>query len=256
MATFLLEQSTNSLCFGMDTEMSLVRDLIRRNKHIHEFRRTWSYDFGFGDPNALKGCVPIGTIDFVTNFMRVFKKDFKQNPIEIPAYLRTDEFLKREYRIGDIRDVPSSGIWFIKDVSTLKHFSKVCNLNYEFNDLLELGRDANYLVSSVVDILSEWRVYVLDGEIANICNYNGDCTLFPDMSLIKKAVSLIELNEKWLKSYTIDVMVTREGTSLIEIHNFTSVGLYSTLWGQNLLWGYVDGIRYLQEDNHKLALKP
>lgn len=256
MATFLLEQTTNGLCYGMNTEMAIVRDLIRSNKHIHEFRRAWSHDFSFGDASELKGCIPIGTIDFVTNYMRMFKKDFKQNPIEIPAYLRTDEFLKRDYHIGDIRDVPSTGIWFVKDVSTLKHFSKVCNLDHEFNDLVELGKDANYLVSSVVDILSEWRVYVLDGELANICNYNGDCTLFPDMSLIRKAMSLIELNEKWLKSYTIDVMVTKRGTALIEIHNFISVGLYSTLWGQDLLWGYVDGIRYLQEDNHKLALKP
>lgn len=256
MATFLLEQTTNGLCYGMDNEMAIVRDLIRSNKHIHEFKRAWSHDFSFGDASELKGCIPVGTIDFVTNYMRMFKKDFKQNPIEIPAYLRTDEFLKRDYHIGDIRDVPSTGIWFVKDVSTLKHFSKVCNLDHEFNDLIELGKDANYLVSSVVDILSEWRVYVLDGELANICNYNGDCTLFPDMSLIRKAMSLIELNEKWLKSYTIDVMVTKKGTALIEIHNFTSVGLYSTLWGQDLLWGYVDGIRYLQEDNHELALKP
>lgn len=50
-------------------------------------------------------------------------------------------------------------------------------------------------------------------------------------------------------------MVGKKSTALIEVHNFTSCGLYSTLWGNNLLTAYKDGIKYLKKDNHKLEIK-
>lgn len=115
-----------------------------------------------------------------------------------------------------------------------------------------LSKISDYLVSSLFSIETEYRVYVFQGEIEQISYYNGDCTVFPDINLIKKAISLINYHEKWLRSYTIDVMVGKTGTALIEIHNFTSCGLYSTLWGENLIQAYVDGIRYLRNDNKKL----
>ena len=60
---------------------------------------------------------------------------------------------------------------------------------------------------------------------------------------------VIQSNEKYLKSYTIDVIVGAFGTAVLEVHNFTSVGLYNTLWQCNLLDAYVDGINYLIYDN-------
>lgn len=111
-----------------------------------------------------------------------------------------------------------------------------------------------YQVSSLINILSEYRVYVFGGEIEQISCYNGDCTVFPDINLIKRAVNLVNYHEKHLGSYTIDVAVTEKGTCLLEIHNFTSCGLYSTLWGDNLIYAYKDGIDYLRNDNHKLEI--
>ena len=46
----------------------------------------------------------------------------------------------------------------------------------------------------------------------------GPLEYLPDINLIKKAISLINQNEKYLKSYTIDIMVGEFGTALIEIH--------------------------------------
>lgn len=50
------------------------------------------------------------------------------------------------------------------------------------------------MVSSIFPILSEYRVYVFQGEIDTISLYNGDATVLPDIDLIKKAVSLINNN--------------------------------------------------------------
>ena len=48
----------------------------------------------------------------------------------------------------------------------------------------------------------------------------------------------------------MDLMVSKiKGTAIVEVHNFTSCGLYSTIWGDNLLYAYRDGIDYLINDN-------
>lgn len=62
---------------------------------------------------ALKGVldlepniIPIGTIDFVTKVLNKLYLEFKlEQPIEIPKYLQTDEFLKRLYKIGTWKDI-------------------------------------------------------------------------------------------------------------------------------------------------------
>ena len=44
-------------------------------------------------------------------------------------------------------------------------------------------------------------------------------------------------------------MITPRGTAITEIHNYTSLGHYSTLFGDNLLYAYRDGIDYLLKHN-------
>lgn len=122
----------------------------------------------------------------------------------------------------------------------------------KFDSTLVLSKEHLYQVSSCFNILSEYRVYVIARKIEAIGHYNGDCTILPDIELIKKAVNIINNNEKHLKSYTLDIMVGKEGTAIIEIHNFTSVGLYNSLWGDNLLYAYKDGIDYLLNDNKEI----
>lgn len=119
----------------------------------------------------------------------------------------------------------------------------------ELDSTLVLSKSHDYVISSPYNIKSEYRVYVLDGDIEHISLYNGDATVLPDVNLIKKAVSLINYNEKWLRSYSLDIMVGNEGTAIIEVHNFTSLGLYSSIWGTDLIYAYRDGIDYLLNDN-------
>ena len=117
----------------------------------------------------------------------------KENPIEIPKYLRTEEFLKREYNIVTWDNIPENGRYFIKDVSELKSFGQVIDTRYsdikswfeksehEFSTNLVLDKDHLFQVSTLFDIRSEYRVYVIDGKVEAICNYNGDPTLLPDI---------------------------------------------------------------------------
>ena len=207
--------------------------------------------------------IPIGDIDFVTAALKQAYPNFdKPVPIEIPIYLQTPEFLKRTYKIGTWKDIPETGRWFIKDASELKSFSLCSNMDFWYNEeifdykpkheydmTLSLSKAHDYVISSPVKILSEFRVYVINRNIIDISFYKGDPTILPDVNLIKKAVQLINENEEYLKSYTIDVMITPKGTALIEIHNFSSIGLYTTIFDHDLLLAYEQGIDYLLKDN-------
>lgn len=267
MATFFLQDQ--ELVDDLGVELLMLEDQLSRMSFIHSYQRVSSFEEVLGDDSSKtvdfsgeNTIIPVGTIDFVTKYLNKYKGIEKENPIEIPKYLRTDEFLKRDYAFVGKDSLPTSGNFFIKDVSELKRFSGLVNFSYTplesfFTDERGVGifdPSHRFLVSEPYEIQSEWRVYVISGYIETICHYNGDCRVYPDMNIINKAVNLITMHEKWLKSYTIDVMVGKRGTALIEVHNFASVGLYSTLWSENLPWAYRDGIDYLLKDNRELEL--
>lgn len=260
MADFLIQTQGDCL---EDEERFIEREL-KRNRYIHSYNKMTLEEV---DKVIEQGKIPVGTIQFVEKYLQNNYGVANENPIEIPKYLRTDEFLKRNYKIVTWENIPRSGKFFLKDVSTLKNFGDMINATYtdidelfnyvpktDFDSTLVLDKTHLFQVSQPFNIKSEYRVYVIGGEIEAICNYNGDPTLLPDMNLIKKAVLLINNNEKWLRSYTIDVMVGSTGTAIIEIHNFASVGLYTTQWGSSLLYAYRDGIDYLINDNKVIEI--
>lgn len=260
MARYLLQLDNDNN--GLDLEYVMIKELLKKNKYLHDYKAITTSSIS---DVAAKEDIPIGNIPFVTKWLQEMYSIETENPIEIPKYLRTEEFLKRNYKITTWDKIPKSGTFFLKDVSELKSFGEIINAEYtdidnlfnyvpqhKFDCSLVLNKNHLFQVSSIFNILSEYRVYVISGKIETISNYNGDPTILPDITLIKKAVDLINYNEKWLKSYTLDIMVGKEGTAIIEVHNFTSVGLYNTLWGDNLLYAYRQGIDYLVNDNRKI----
>lgn len=210
-----------------------------------------------------KDTVPIGTIEFVSSWLKMVHQK-SMNPIEIPKCLRTDEFLKRDYKILPFHELPKEGKWFIKDVSVLKSFTNKWHNNVsdiDFNKAVDDDRVMEhfglepvysghmYQVSEYVDIKSEYRAYFIEGELESLCNYDGSLSYYPDVSLLNKANAIYSMQPDYPKSYTMDVMITDRGTSIIEIHPFVSVGLYSNLWGPSLIYAYRDGIDYYVNHN-------
>lgn len=251
----------------IDLDRTVLEETLKRNHFIHEYTKVKMSEL---DDTLLSSdisdAIPVGTIEFVTKYMSMTTGLVKENPIEIPKYLRTEEFLKRKYNIVTWDKIPRSGRYFIKDASTLKHFSYNGNLEFfiqedmfekpkrTFDTSLKLSKDALYIVSEEVSILAEYRVYVIDSKISAMAQYDGSPLIVPDMQLVDKAVKEISKHEEWLKSYTIDIMVTRAGTCLIEIHNFTSCGLYTTMIKDDLIIAYRQGIDYLKYDNKEIKI--
>lgn len=268
---FLIQKENNN--YSIDNH--LLSNLIDGNKWIYE-KRDWSFSDFFDTNKKLlttknlpdfKDYIPLGDIAFTETFFKIFYNIENENPIEIPPVLRTYEFLKRDYSIVSIKDIPLKGYYFIKDVSRLKVFSYTGMIEHflydknfynsesiissqtdeTYNLVKSLCLDNTHLyqVSEVINILSEYRVFVIDNKIYSINNYDGDVTLFPDIKLIQKAINIWSIQKDCPNSYSMDVAITPKGTVILECHILFSTGIYNTVLGNNFLYGYRDAKDYL-----------
>ena len=158
--------------------------------------------------------IPIGSVEFVLAWFKVIGiKNVK--PLNIPKELW--HFCDREIAIGHTKDF--NGVYMLKDLEVIKS---------EYNDCVKLNNNIYYpedkeffLSEWLNDVISEWRVFVFNGEIKDIKCYSGDFWKLPDKDYIEKIVK--EYNNP---SYTLDVMVTPNKTEILELHDFFSCGLY------------------------------
>lgn len=192
--------------------------------------------------------IPIGDLFFMRAFFSLYKKIKEINinkpilkPIEIPLYLQKECFLGRYYKIVPGKDLDLNMYSFIKDASILKNFSFI-GVPKEIK--ININKEAKYVQSEILDILSEYRIFIFNNEIKAIQNYDGDCTRFPDIEKINYAKNLIYINSK-IPAYTLDVAVTKNGTFLLECHNFISCGTYG-FYSNDLINMYIEAVRYEQ----------
>lgn len=258
---FFILQKENKI--DIDLEPFIIRRILEQNRIMDEYtyyrKEDLSPDVKY--PEYMKTGIPVGTIEFVENWLKALHGISHINPIEVPLSLRKEEFLKREYSIVKKDKIPKTGRIFLKDVSRLKRFSGEINCerffvdgiwkpkNGEYDTTLHLNPDHLYQVSEIVNILSEYRVYIMDNEIEAISNYNGDPCIFPDMKLIWKMINIYSMQKDCPKAYTMDIAINERGTFLLEIHPWISIGLYNSLWSRKLLYAYRYGIDYVLNFN-------
>ena len=255
----------------------ILFELIQQEKYLHTYKMIDNKEFFYINENEeqqlrkkntfpmeYQNAIPLGTIEFTQNYFKIFYGIEKENPIEIPSILRTEEFLKRKYSIISSDKIPKNGYFFIKDVSQLKVFSYTGDMGlFMYDEIfdkpkkndysLHLNKKHLYQVSEVVKILSEYRIFVINNEIYSINNYDGDVRLFPDIKLIEKVISLWSTQKNCPKSYSLDVAITPRGTIILECHILFSTGIYSTVQGTKFLWGYQDAKDYSLNYNTQLT---
>lgn len=142
-------------------------------------------------------------------------------PPELSAYLgRT--ILKS--KLSTIANNPSLWPIFIKSVDQKVLTGKVISST---KDLVGIGfqeEDIDIYRSSVVDFVSEFRVFVRYGEILDVKHYWGDPLIFPDSKVIRNA---IEDYTSAPDAYGIDFGATKDGrTLLIEVNDAWALGCY------------------------------
>lgn len=206
--------------------------------------------------DQLLHCAPVGSIDFVQSYLSVIHGITKMNPIEIPDGLRIEKMLMREYHIVPWEGIPTEGYWFVKDVSGLKYGS-YCG-NVKRNPFT--NKEHIYQVSSVLDIISEYRVFVSENKIVGIQYYDGDVCIMPtenEIRKIKEAVARYSAAKDCPDAYSMDWAIIKttqdRDIALLEIHPFAALGLYG-LEGPILPKMYRDGLQWYIKYNTKLGI--
>lgn len=84
-------------------------------------------------------------------------------------------------------------------------------------------------IQGVVEFVSEWRAFILDGEVLSVSHYNGDPMIFPDAATITRFVSL------WKEApvaYSADFGIVRDAelssarSLLVEVNDAFALGAY------------------------------
>lgn len=148
----------------------------------------------------------------------------RPKPIDYPAELEY-YFSRRIMRcnINDIINYPDFWPVFIKPV---KHKLFTGRVIKEFKDLIGTV-DCEVYYSDPIEILSEWRVYVLDGKIAGIKNYKNN-TENQIYTFDKNfAEEIIKEYKTAPKSYSLDIGIDEINRPfLIEVNDGFSLGNY------------------------------
>lgn len=256
---------------------AIYLDVLDRNKYSHSYEFMSIMDFYKEEEDDFsmirtkktlqdfderyQNAIPLGNVSFIEQYLQTFKGIERDNAIEVPPVLRTDEFLKRKYSIVPRDRIPRQGNYFIKDATQQKYFSYKGELEYylhdemfqektnEYDTSIRLAPDHLYQVSELVHILAEYRVYVLNRQVNSMCIFAGNPLLFPDADLIRKAVSLINAQPDSPKSYSLDLMITPRGTAVTEVHAFLGIGLYTVDWDEELLYAFKHGMDYILNHN-------
>lgn len=227
----------------------VVAELKRRGVEI-QLRTTES---------VLAKPLPLTTMDLVVGDFDWTKMALKQLGCAMPAprdYPKCLEHLLHRKiwssTLGEVRDLltaQSLGQVFIKPKVDTKAFSAIIEPKDQMlNTLLDgipgaldpLAPDMAVHCAEVVDFISEYRVYVVDGEIRAICHYKGPEDDFLDESVIKEAVSTLCNSEEGrdLTGMGMDFAVLKQPdgqilTCLVEVNDGYSLGLYPGLSGKD-----------------------
>lgn len=215
------------------------------------YKRDPRHSFRLADFRSFKnncqdeiGIYPVGSVEFVLDYFKYCHGIDHIAPINIPPQL--EPFANRKIeKMYDISALTITEPKFIKSITRIKGHSEIVRETKPF------PRD-DYLVSDLIDIESEWRCFIYNGALYDAKCYSQMVQPFgraPDLEVVKK---MIEAYTQSPKAYTLDVCVDTEGrTSILEVHNFFSCGLYGFDYYSVYLSMLVAGIRWQIEQSKK-----
>lgn len=180
--------------------------------------------------------VAFGTRGFTCNMFRLLGVPIPK-PID---YAIPERFYGRKIRKTSLKRViehyKPGARYFIKPVACKQFFSKVINTPTDFSDFLAINQNKftedhseSVWMSEVVDFVSEWRCYIMNGRMVHASLYSGDIRETPDWFVVDK---MIESYEGAPVAYALDVGVldrlgsVRSRTVCVELNDGWSLGNY------------------------------
>lgn len=187
-------------------------------------------DYYMGNSRVVENTniIPVGGLNFVSAYLGKHIK-----PIDISRVDR--KFTEREIQILSYDEMLAylgrNGPRFIKSATKCKEFPAG---KYDKNSIESIEKSINYLhkshkfmVSELIHLLAEWRLFIHKGKILDCKQYMGSWESRFDEAFVKEMVASIPKSIIPYTSYTVDIGLTdANSTVLIEAHNFISCGLY------------------------------
>ena len=156
---------------------------------------------------------------------------FQKCCIPIPKYLGYPDSLKK-YLHRDIKKIQVKNIKefpiFIKPADNIKEFTgelieKESSLQF-MKDYMNVKDDMMVYTSEPIDFISEYRCFVYKNELKGIQYYQGD---YREYICAKTAEKMIEdYKDEAPIAYSLDLGVTKYGTTLVEINDMWAIGSY------------------------------
>jgi hypothetical protein len=185
------------------------------------------YEVMLFDPDHL----PLGDDPIIVGGIPVVKRALAQlgTPLRVeldyPDSVRG--FLGRRVWRGVLGDLSGLESVFVKPLDQ-KRFKGV--LVREFRDRLEFSSQPDDLpvyFSDPFPFVSEWRCYVVEGEMVQMCYYRGDAFCFPDPEIPRRILMAMQEAGEAPISFGIDVGVGLDGgTYLVEVNDGFALGNY------------------------------
>jgi len=206
------------------------------HKAWHGFRKR-RVECTLVDASAIEsGQLPLSRSTLVAGGLRTVESAMKQIGMRLPVANNLpdelQEFFGRKIRkttLGEVRSQwqttrPDS--CFMKPLDQNKLFPAIALFDHDDLATLDaLADDVRVLVSEYVLFESEWRAFVVSGEIVGLSHYQGDCFVFPNGDTVKSAVRQFRSAPA---GYGIDFGVLSNGrTVLVEANDGYSLGSYS-----------------------------
>jgi len=144
-------------------------------------------------------------------------------PDSLKDYFGRKIFIKT---MQEIREHPDQH-WFIKPKDDHKLFpGKIWDGSKTTRLLLgHVGNDVKVWCSPIINILSEYRVFVCDNEILDCHRYKGDWSVAPNQIYVKNMIELLKPTAH--RAYCLDVGINLNGsTILIEVNDGYAFGAY------------------------------
>ena len=147
--------------------------------------------------------------------------------LNIPEELNSSVWLQRKLFTNTLEHLNRSLLpLFIKPAGKAKEFVAGVVRNAKDMDLFfhHLPSETAILCSEVVEFVSEYRCYIINGEIKGVKHYIGDMFTFPDGDFMKRCVAAYKSAPS---GYSMDFGVLKNGqTVLVECNDGWSLGNY------------------------------
>ncbi len=167
----------------------------------------------------------VGSIEDVVKYLAYLEIPVPK-PLNIPKVLYG--YTKRIVQVLTLEELFANNTFpiFVKPEDKVKAFlAEVFNSKSQVvENFGNLPLDSLVLTSEVVSLVSEWRGFVVNGNLKALQNYQGDFKRFPDSRLIEQAIA--DYSDA-PSGYSIDFGITADGdTVLIECNDGWSLGSF------------------------------